>query len=375
MNYYFCLKRDFVMNELEQARKIINEADKEMAALFEKRMYASELVAKYKKEHGLSILDEAREKEVISKNSSYVNNPVYKEYYAEFIKETMRISRSYQSRLNEGMRVAYSGVAGAYAYIASKKMFPSAILVSYPDFESAYRAVENGECDTCVLPIENSYAGDVSTVMDLMFSGTLYVNQVINLPVTHCLMVNEGVELKDIKRVVSHPQALEQCAGYIKDMGFVPESYGNTAMAAKYVKENMLCDTAAIASMETAEMFGLRVVASGINASRTNTTRFLAFSRARNVVDTNARKMNQHFILMFTVRNEAGALAKTIDIIGAYGFNMRNLHSRPMKELLWNYYFYVEADGNVNAQSGKDMLRALSATCDKLKLVGTYISD
>ena len=363
------------MNKLEEARSIINRVDKEMAALFEERMYASELVAEYKKQHGLPILDEAREKEVVATNSQMVKNSVYKEYYAEFIKETMRISRAYQSRLNEGMRVAYSGVPGAYAYIAAKKMYPEATLVNFSDFDSAYLSVENGECDVCVLPIENSYAGDVSTVMDLMFSGTLYVNQVVNLPITHCLLVNEGVELSQVKRVLSHPQALAQCAAYIKEMGFEPVSCENTALAAKRVKEEGLCDTAAIASKETAELFGLKTLASGINASRTNTTRFVAFSRAQNSVNTQKRKMNQHFILMFTVKNEAGALAKTIDIIGAYGFNMRNLHSRPMKELLWSYYFYVEADGNINSQSGQDMLRALGATCDKLKLVGTYISE
>ena len=358
------------MSELENARKIINEVDKQMAELFEKRMYASELVAKYKREHGLSILDEAREKEVVAKNSSLVENAIYQEYYAEFIKEVMRISRSYQSRINEGMRVAYSGVMGAYAYIAAKKLYPSATLVPYGDFEEAYKSVENGECDVCVLPIENSYAGDVSTVMDLMFSGTLYVNQLLNLPITHCLMVNEGVELTDIKTVISHPQALAQCAGYIKEMGFETRAYENTALSAEYVKKNKLTDTAAIASFETAEIFGLNVIASGINASRTNTTRFAAFSRARNAID--AKATDQSFILMFTVKNEAGALAKTIDIIGAYGFNMRNLHSRPMKELLWSYYFYVEAEGDINNQNGQDMLRALGATCDKLKLVGTY---
>lgn len=361
------------MNELEKAREIINQVDKEMASLFEKRMYAAELVAKYKKEHGLSILDEAREKEVIAKNSSLVENPIYKEYYAEFIKEMMRLSRSYQSRLNEGVRVAYSGVVGAYAYIAAKKMYPSATLVPYGDFESAYKAVEDGECDVCVLPIENSYAGDVSTVMDLMFSGTLYVNQVLNLPISHCLLVNEGVELKDIKTVISHPQALSQCASYIKEMDFEVRAYENTALGAEYIKKNGLMDTAAIASQETADVFGLKVVAKGINASRTNTTRFAAFARAKNVAE--GRKMGQNFILMFTVKNEAGALAKTIDIIGAYRFNMKNLHSRPMKELLWSYYFYVEAEGDVNSQNGQEMLRALSATCDKLKLVGTYISE
>lgn len=363
------------MNELERAREIINRTDREMARLFEERMYASELVAKYKKENGLSILDAAREKEVISKNSAYVLNPVYREYYAEFIKETMRISRSYQSRLNEGMRVAYCGVEGAYAYIAARRMYPQARLIPCQSFDEAYASVESGDCDACVLPIENSYAGDVSTVMDLMFSGSLYVNQVINLPVTHCLLANEGVELGQIKRVVSHPQALSQCAGYIKDMGFEPVTYENTAMAAKHVKDSAFSDTAAIASYETAELFGLNVLATGINSSRTNTTRFVSFSRSQNLVGGDKRKMDRHFILMFTVKNEAGALAKTIDIIGAFGFNMRNLHSRPMKELLWSYYFYVEVDGNVESTEGQDMLKALGATCDKLKLVGTFISE
>ena len=363
------------MNKLEQARKIINEVDKQMAQLFEKRMQASELVAEYKKEHGLSILDEQREKEVIAKNSELIENSVYREYYSEFIKETMRISRSYQSRLNEGQRVAFCGVEGAYAHIAACKMFPNSKLIAYPDFESAYHSVEKGDSDVAVLPIENSYAGDVSTVMDLMFSGTLYVNQVVNLPINHCLMVNEGVELSQVKRVISHPQALTQCYEYIKSMGFEAVSCANTALGARDVKEKGLMDTGAIASMETAELFGLKILSSGINASRTNTTRFAAFSRAQSCPNTKSRNMKERIILMFTVRNEAGALAKTIDIIGAHRFNMCNLHSRPMKELLWNYYFYIEANGNINTQNGKDMLNELSATCDRLKLVGTFISD
>ena len=363
------------MNDLEKAREIINRVDKEIASLFEERMYASELVAKYKKEHGLPILDEAREKEVIASGSNLVENQIYREYYVELIKEIMRLSRSYQSRLNKGMRVAYSGVEGAYAYIASKKLYPDAFLVSYPNFEESYRSVEKGECDVCVLPIENSYAGDVSTVMDLMFSGTLYINKAIDLPITHCLMANEGVSLSQIKKVISHPQALAQCADFIKENGFEAVSCENTAVAAKLVKEQGVKDTGAIASNETGEIFGLRVLSRGINASRTNTTRFVAFSRSQNTPNSKTRKSNERFILMFTVRNEAGALAKTIDIIGAHGFNMCNLHSRPMKELLWSYYFYVEANGNVNTQNGKDMLRELGATCDKLKLVGTFMTD
>ena len=337
------------MNELEQARKIINEVDKEMASLFEKRMEASQLVAKYKKEHGLSILDSAREREVINKNSAFVSSSEIREYYVKFLENTMALSRSYQSKLNEGARVAYSGVEGAFAYIAAKKMFPESKLIAYQSFEEAYEAVRNGECDSCVLPIENSFAGDVGTVMDLIFQGDLFINQVIDLAVEHNLIANDGATVETIKQVVSHPQALSQCSPYISKRGYEARPYTNTALSAKLVKESGSLEIAAIASDETAKIFGLKILESKINESRNNTTRFGAFSRVQNE-STSKRKMNQHFIIVFTVKNEAGALAKTLDIIGAHGFNMRNLRSRPMKELLWSYYFYIEADGDINSE-------------------------
>ncbi len=363
------------MNELEIARKEINQIDKEMAQLFEKRMQAASYVAKYKKEHGLSILDTSRENEIIKNNLSLISDDTIKEYYVEFLKNNMKISRDYQARLNQGVRVAYSGVEGAFAYIAAKKMYPEALLVPYPDFESAYRATESGECDVSVLPIENSYAGDVSTVMDLLFSGTLYVNQVHDLEINHCLIAKDGASLETIKTVMSHPQALAQCQGYIHKHGFEQISMQNTALAAKRVKEEGDITVAAIASDETARIFGLNILQAKINESRTNTTRFVAFSRAQSLFENDGkRRANEHFMLVFTVKNEAGSLAKTIDIIGAHRYNMRNLRSRPMKELLWSYYFFVEADGNINTPNGRDMLKELSATCDNLKLVGTYRS-
>ncbi|MBQ8393531.1 MAG: chorismate mutase [Clostridia bacterium] len=362
------------MNELEVARKMISETDAKIAELFEKRMQAAELVAKYKKEHGLSILDTSREKELISRNAEYIHDTVIREYYVRFLKETMAISRDYQSRLNYGMRVAYSGVPGAFAYIAARRMFPEAELISYPNFEEAYSAVENGLADTVVLPIENSFAGDVGTVMDLLFSGSLYVNQVVDIGIEHNLIACDGASLDSIRTVVSHEQALSQCAEYIKARGYRTQVYPNTALAAKYVKELGDVTVAAVASDETAGIFGLKILASKIHTSKTNTTRFASFSRAQHSLPKGLGKMNQSFILVFTVRNEAGALAKTLDIIGAHGFNMRNLRSRPMKELMWSYYFFVEAEGNINSQDGKDMLRQLSATCDKLKLAGVFYS-
>ncbi len=154
-------------------------------------------------------------------------------------------------------------------------------------------------------------------------------------------------------------------------MGFTQREYTNTALAAKYVAERADRSIAAIASAEAAEIFGLELIMKNINASRSNTTRFAVFSRAEHKNKSN--EMGVHTVLVFTVRNEAGALAKAIDIIGKHGFNMRCLRSRPMKELLWQYYFYVEAEGNIHTDEGQRLLSELEGYCDRLKPVGTYV--
>ena len=361
------------MSELDNTRKRINAIDKEMARLFEERMDCSKEVAEYKIKHAMPIFDASREQEVINRNLEYIENSDVKEYYVNFLKQTMDISKKYQTRLIEGMRVAYSGVPGAFAHIAAMKMFPNANYISYPSFEEAYKSVELGLCDTCVLPLENSYAGDVGLVMDLIFSGSLYINQVIELEVVHNLLAKKGTNIKDIKKVISHSQALGQCMNYLNKKGFELLETPNTALASKMVSESSDSTLAAIASNETAELYGLEILEKSINSSHNNTTRFGAFSRCFNE-DGKTSKMGEHFILVFTVKNEAGSLANTLNIIGSHGFNMRALRSRPMKELMWNYYFYVELDGNINTEDGQDMMRQLSSMCDRLKLVGTYTS-
>ena len=361
------------MNDLNDIRKKINSIDKQMAKLFEERMQASKEVAEYKMAHGLPVFDRIREEEVIKRNSELITDEELKKYYVLFLQDLMDTSKKYQHELMNGLRVGYSGVEGAFGYIASKKLFTNANLVAYSDFAQAYKACENGECDIVVLPIENSYAGDVGSVMDLMFSGSLYVNQIIDLDVVHNLVACKGATKETIKTVYSHAQALAQCGEYIKANNFEISEYPNTAVAAKMVSEKADKTIAAIASIETAELYDLEVLDTNINASRNNTTRFAVFSRVQNLPNKNA-KMGEHFILVFTVKNEAGALASTLNIIGSHGFNMRALRSRPMKELMWNYYFYIELDGNINTEDGQDMLRQMSSMCDRLKLVGTYTS-
>lgn len=360
------------MNTLEEVRKTIDELDGEMAVLFQRRMEACREIARYKRERGLPILNAAREKEVLQKGMERVSDPELQEYYACFLQDVMKTSRAYQTRLAEGMRVVYGGVEGAFAYIAAKRAFPGAALFSAPDFQAAYRAVERGEYDCAVLPVENSYAGDVGSVMDLMFSGSLYVNRMIELEVEHNLLGKPGASLENIRTVVSHPQALEQCAEFIREHGWQTIAYSNTALAAQYVAGQDDDRIAAVASDETASLFGLSLLARRVNASRSNTTRFAVFTRSLHLPAPDARNGDEHFILLFTTKNEAGALAQPLNIIGAHDFNMRNLRSRPLKGLIWNYYFFVEAEGNINGASGQNMLRELSAVCAQLKLAGAY---
>ena len=357
------------MSKLTEARQEINAIDRQMAELFERRMRAVEQICAFKKENGLPIEDSSREQAVIEKNSAFIEDDVIREYYVNFIQNTMETSKRYQHRLMRGMRVAYCGVSGAFAQIASSKIFPDAELVAFGDFRSAYEAALSGECDCAVLPIENSYAGDVGQVMDILFDGSLYINGVYDMGVVHNLIAVPGTTMADIRKVISHPQALAQCHDYIKEHGFASESFENTALAAKAVAE--VCDksVAAIASKQTAALYGLELLDHDINASDRNTTRFAVLSRNRNV---RIAKKSDHFIMMLTVADETGSLAKAINIISESGFNMQVLRSRPLKEVSWQYYFFIEAVGDIFSQKGQEMLKELGQYCNTIKLVGSF---
>ncbi len=359
------------MDKIELIRARIDRLDAEIAKLFEERMRESRHVAEYKQANGLSILNAAREEELLRRNTEHIEDNEIREYYINFQRNVMSLSRDYQSRLMEGMKVAYCGLPGAFAYIAASRMFNGARLLSYPSFKDAYEACEKGDCDSVVLPLENSFAGEVSDVADLMFSGSLYVNQVIEIEAVQNLIAIEGASLDSIKEVVSHPQAISQCADYLSKRGYNVSNYPNTASAAKMVADKKDPSIAAIASRECAELYGLKVIENHINTSGNNTTRFAAFSKVRNSSASKGRH-NSHFILMFTVKNEAGALAKALNIIGAHGFNMSSLRSRPMKGLLWKYYFYVELEGKLNNEEWEWLIRELGTICEQFKLLGAF---
>lgn len=356
------------MTELENARKAIDEADKKIAELFEKRMSAVKEVAEYKASHGLPIFDSEREKAVIEKNVNRLQNDELKGYFSSLLSSFMDVSKKYQESIINGMKVAFCGTEGAFAEIAAKKIFPYGRTVGYDDFESCYNAVADNECECCVLPIENSYAGEVGQVIDLMFEGCLSVSGVYDMSVKQTLVGVKGASKSKIKKVISHPQALMQCGTYIKENGFETEKAVNTAVAAEKVAELKDESVAAIASGETAEIYGLEIIDHDINESAVNTTRFAVLSKN---VNTKTEKSDR-FILLFTVNDKVGALAKAVNIICAHGFNMRVLRSRPVKNVPWQYYFYVEADGDSGSDEGVKMLCELNVCCEKLKVAGHY---
>lgn len=354
------------MDKLTEARQKIGAIDEQMAKLFEERMEAVRLVAEHKKENGLPVLDSGREEYLIKKNSAYVEDEEIREYYMAFQKSSMDISKKFQHKILEGMNIAYSGVEGAYAYIAAKRIFPDGIKKSYKDFKAAYESVEKGECDCVVLPIENSNAGEVGQVIDLIFNGSLCCNGVYSLAIHHNLMALPGTSIEDIKKVISHQQAIDQCRPFIRRYGFETQTCPNTARAAQFVSMGEDKTVAAIASRETAKLYDLEILRENINESDVNTTRFAVFSRVMHKSEAT------HSIIVFDVPEKAGALAKAVNVIGNHGYNMRCIKSRATKNEMWSYYFYAEIEGNLQTKRGMYMLDELSDCCKTLKFVGTF---
>ena len=274
-------------------------------------------------------------------------------------------------------RIAYSGIEGSFSAMAVGEIFPSAEKVSCRTFREAYAVVEKGEADAAVLPIENSYAGEVGQVSDLMFSGSLQVIGVYELSISQCLLGVPGSSVESIKTVISHPQALEQCGEFIAKCGYETIPFENTARAAAEVSSRADTTVGAIASSETAKLYDLTILEYDINESSQNVTRFAVFTRRDDGNETTekARQKEKNTIMLFTIRDFAGALARAISIIGKHNYNMRVIRSRPVKDVNWQYYFYIEIEGVLDSEEGWRMLEQLKTACEKIKVVGTYEPD
>lgn len=354
------------MNELEEARLIIDRVDKEMAKLFEERMQAAEHVVHYKKEHDLPVFDSSREQAVVEKNLKLIQNENYKPYYEEFIHAMMDISKEYQRTFVEKAKVGYQGTLGAFSQIAASSLFAYEDLHSFQTFEEIFQAVNTGEMAYGVIPFENSYTGEVGETLDLLYKyPDVYISKMYDLKVNQNLLGVKGSSIEDIKEVYSHTQALNQCSLFLKGLNVTRIPYLNTALAAKYVSECGDKSKAAIASLETAKEYGLEVLADSIANSEDNTTRFMVIEK---VLRTSANR----FALEFSLDHKAGSLADIMIIFKNKGFNLESIKSRPTKMGSFQYYFYVELVGTLESEASQDLIKELDEQTHNLRIVGTY---
>lgn len=262
--------------------------------------------------------------------------------------------------------IGYQGIEGAYSSIAASKIFGEQSKRAYLFFTDVITAVENETIQYGVLPFENSYTGEVGEVFDLLYQHNCYIIGMYDLPITHNLLGIKGSLIENISQVYSHQQALSQCHEYLKEYPkFELVPYGNTALAAQYINQEQDATKACIASMQTAELYQLEILATNINTSQENTTRFIVISKEQ-------KTTGDYTSVMFTVENKVGSLSKIIQLISNHEFNMDSIKSKPQHNLPWEYYFYIELEGNINTENGKNLIKNLKEETKTIKILGTY---
>lgn len=351
---------------LKEAREKINEIDRKMASLFEERMKAVEDVVSYKLENNLPVLDSTREKEVVERNLSLINEEKYKEYYKMFIKDMMDVSKKYQREIINPGAVGYQGVKGAFSHLALRNLFSDSKEKAFDTFEDVFKAVQDGEIKSGVIPFENSYTGEVGEVMDLLYSYDCCISEIYDMRINQNLLGVHGAKIEDIKSVYSKDQALFQCRDFLDKYDFEQIPYLNTAKAAEFIKEQNDKTKAAVASIETAKLYDLEVLQKNINSKKDNTTRFI-------VITKNKQSHGNRFSILFTLDNNAGQLAKAMQIVAKHGVNLESIKSKSLHNLAWQYYFYIEGVGDATSDENVlKMIDELKEVCLKLKILGVY---
>ncbi|MBQ9845492.1 MAG: chorismate mutase [Oscillospiraceae bacterium] len=351
------------MTKLEKARAVINEVDGQIAQCFEKRMHAAEDVVAHKMEHHLPIFDGVRENEVIERNLAKIEDEKLKPYYRDMLIQLMRISKEYQNAILHQGIYGYQGAHGAFGHIATGRLFPSGQQKNYAKFEDVIKGVLNHEIEKGVLPFENSTTGEIGEVMDLLYRYDVKISAFYDLKVEHNLMGIKGAQLSDIKRVYSKLQAIEQCEDVLRPFDFELIPYTNTALAAKLVAESSDKSIGAIAAKESAAEYGLDILMENINSAHDNVTRFI-------VIENTLPKHSNLVMAIFTVNHESGALAKIMHIVAEYNLNMTSIRSRACKDKSWQYYFYMEVEGDIADKNMTECFEKCREHCEEFKVIG-----
>lgn len=354
------------MNKLETARSEIDAIDLQMARLYEKRLQAVEDVIAYKKENAIPVFDGARETQVIEKNVARLENEHYKPLYEEFIRWILKQSKDYQKALLSKGTVAYAGVEGAFAHMVSERLFAANPKLARNSFEEVIEAVLDHKAEFGILPLENNNSGLVGEVMDALLKYPVYITGVLDQKIDQCLLGLPEATLKDIEWVYSKDQALYQAQEFLDSLDVQTVPYPNTALAAQYVAKSGDIHKAAIGARENAALYGLKVLASHIEANASNTTRFLV------IANEPAARPWDHFSMILTLNNDVGSLAKAIETIARHNLNMDCIQSRPIKGRPFEYFFYIQCFGEVDPANVDACMLELENHCNSIKWMGNY---
>ncbi len=376
------------MAALEELREQLDMIDEQMVSLYQRRMDICKEVGEYKVTAGRKVFDKVREREKLATVSSRVEDPFYKKGIRELYEQLMSMSRKLQYQLltkkgalgrlpfigvdrldAEDARIVFQGTEGAYSQAAMEKYFGKDInSVHVQTFRDAMEAIEEGSADFAVLPIENSSAGAVSEVYDLLVEFENYIVGEVILPIHHTLAGLPGTKLEEIERVYSHPQALMQCAKFLDEYrDWQQISVANTAVAAKKVLEDQVKTKAAICSAYAAEYYGLEVLVDEINFSESNSTRFIVVTNQKIFL-----KEAQKISICFELSHESGSLYHLLSHFIYNDLNMTKIESRPVEGRNWEYRFFVDFDGNMADGAVKNAIRGLREEAVNLKILGNY---
>ncbi len=378
--------------DLSQIRQEIDRIDEELVALLCRRLDCSVKVAEYKGAHGIPVLNEAREREVLNgiaaaSDACDTAGHGYGRANELVYSTVMEVSRAIQHRMlgagaelrecitqakhalltTDGARVICQGTRGAYSHEAAKALFDGCEPQFTDTWENVIDAVKNGRAEYGLLPVENSSTGSVHEVFDLIMTHECRIAAAVDVPVRHGLLTLPDADLSDIRTVVSHPQALAQCRAFIREHGLEEKNYGNTATAADYVASLGDKTVAAIGSQEAAMAFGLKVAKENVQTFDGNTTRFVAIARDLCVTDDANR-----ITLMFCLPHVTGSLYHTLARFAFEGLNLTKLESRPLKNGTFEYAFYLDFEGNLQHEHTVSLLCALSEELPQFTLLGNY---
>ena len=349
---------------LEELRKKIDETDSSIVRLIAERTRIAGEIGKEKMKLGKQIEDTSREQVVLK----HVRELAAQGRISQDAIETIYNQIITLAKSVEGSQVAFQGEPGAYSEEAAFQYFGQAIhLKPCESFDDVFKAIEQGEASTGILPIENSTEGSIARSYDLLLESNLKVCGEAELRVIHCLIANPGVKLDSIKKVYSHPQALGQCQAFLKHIGVEAVPFYDTAGSVKMIKEQGLKDAAAIASARAAEIYGMQILARSIEDNQTNTTRFFILGK-----QDAAPTGNDKTSIVFSVKDKPGSLYEFLKTLALKNINLTKIESRPTRQKPWEYNFYLDFVGHREEKNIKETLAELEKTTIFLKVLGSY---